>query len=295
MGWADILGQALVGGAMGFTGSRADSLEKEEARAEEEAMMNLKRSWQVEDKLWDQRMADVQWGREAKQRDKEMSHQRDMAKDQYSNQKGLLEMEHEYGLDRIDKEHKYDKPSDIRQIIDLFGVDGAKDLIEAQYLGKSKGKDNTVDMLEQKNKFFQNIAEQNRMRDEDDQLDPEAEWEKFAGQGGASSGGIDAYKSAVVGADTPGEARKIIESAPAEMRNELVGVAEEKFPDPKSQSEKINKENKSKTKQRYSTAEMTNEERFTPENYKKGLYSLKDAKRELHAFTYRDLLKDLGK
>ena len=50
--------------------------EKAEAKAEEEAMMNLKRQYQIEDRMWEQRMNDVQWGREVKQRDKEMEHQR---------------------------------------------------------------------------------------------------------------------------------------------------------------------------------------------------------------------------
>ena len=131
MGWADILGQALVGGAMGFTGSRADSLEKEEARAEEEAMMNLKRSWQVEDKLWDQRMADVQWGRQQDLSDRKHEQAKELRGMDQDFQSGLLE-------DKQEHDREMQKPSEFEQMLGAFGKDNTYGLLQSKYSGEKK-------------------------------------------------------------------------------------------------------------------------------------------------------------
>lgn len=108
--WADILGQALAGGGLGFSSSRADTLEQQEAIEEEKAMLNLKRQFQIEDRLWEERMADVQWGREQQLADKQYGREQQLADKQYgrdlqrdetafSRQKGLLEQENEYNIE----------------------------------------------------------------------------------------------------------------------------------------------------------------------------------------------------
>lgn len=131
--WADILGQALAGGGMAYTGSRADSIAQEEARAEEEALMNLKRQYQIEDRMWDQRMADVQWGRQVAENEKSRQHQRDMAKDQQASQNEYKQ----WAMDFEENRRRYNEeeaPTDLdKKVKSLKGLLESGDITEKQY------------------------------------------------------------------------------------------------------------------------------------------------------------------
>lgn len=82
MGWESIFGAAATGFGAGFSGGMRDEVLRDEAYEEEKAIMNLKQQHNIEDNIWKQRMADVQWGRELQLADKKMQHEKGLLADE---------------------------------------------------------------------------------------------------------------------------------------------------------------------------------------------------------------------